>query len=221
MKFRASCLHHLIPKPKKTSDLVSKTAQSYLIELFIEQNYNRKKDISSKYTSKGNLVEELSMTLLCEVDKTFYKKNEENLSNEFISGTPDIITQDCVIDIKSSWDIWTFANAEVTPANYWQMQGYLWLTGKTKGYVNYCLSDTPEMLIKDEQRRFAWQNNILDWDHPETEILFAEIERNMTYSDIPSIEKVKKFEIDFDEDSINQLKYAIERARIFYEKIKL
>lgn len=128
-------------EPRSKNELLSETTKKYLREVMIYEKYGRKKDISNKYIEKGLAVEEDAITLYSRFTKVFYKKNEKQLKNEQITGTPDLYEGDniesasLILDIKSSWDIFTFFNSKLDALNkdyYWQLQGYMALTGATK-----------------------------------------------------------------------------------------
>ena len=101
-----------------------------------------------KDIQKGILMEGSTIELVDEVifGSQGLAKNEEHLSNEFIQGTPDVIGDDFVLDVKSPWDSKTFYN-KVTQAienDYiWQLKGYCWLTDKPKAILAYGLVNTP------------------------------------------------------------------------------
>lgn len=221
IKFRASSVYKLMTEPRAKSEKLSQTAKTYIKELWIENNYNRKKEITSKFMEKGTLVEEQSITLLTNVTGSFFIKNKENFQNEFVTGTPDLFYKDTIHDIKSSWDIWTFSDAELTSANYWQMVCYLWLTEKQIGFVDYCLVDTPEHLIIDAKRKWAWLNGVIDNDSEEVQKVYEEIERNMTYPDIDEKERVKQFEVNFLLSEVERIAEKVDLAREYYNNLSL
>lgn len=210
----------------KEETLLSETTKTYLTEVFIYEKYGRKKDIVSKYLQKGLLVEEDSITLYSRIQKTFFKKNEEVIKNEFIKGTPDLYegeslqTAEMIIDIKSSWDIFSFYKAktekEVDKKYYWQLQSYMALTGAKKAQLVYCLVDTPEVKIADEKRKFMWNAGILD-ENEITENTFQMIDLNCRYSDIPMEEKIHIIEIERNDSDIERLYQRIKDCRKFIE----
>jgi hypothetical protein len=127
--FRCSANGKLMTEPRTKSEILSETTKKYLIEVFIYYKYQREKDIFNKYIDKGLRVEEDSITLYSEYKNRFYKKNENRFSNEYIAGTPDIILDNEVIDIKSSYDIFTFYDSKTGGLNknyYWQLQGHIY-----------------------------------------------------------------------------------------------
>lgn len=126
--------------------------------------FNRERQFHSKYTDKGTEKEESGITLASEVFNKMYFKNEKHYRNNYIQGTPDIIT-DIVIDIKCSWDLHTFPMFEDNLSNSlyeWQVKGYCALTGCNNGQITYCLVDTPESIINDEIRRLDWSISLFD-----------------------------------------------------------
>src|SRR5688572_6866159 len=136
-KFHPSKLGAIMTSAKASEGL-GETCKQALLEIWIEETYGRRKDISNKYLEKGTLQEEESITLYSLVTKTFYKKNTEQVSNDLLIGTPDlykgesIMTATEIKDIKSSWDLFTFFSVFSKPINKnyrWQMQGYMNITG--------------------------------------------------------------------------------------------
>jgi hypothetical protein len=116
--------------------------KTYVQNWLKEQLYGQRIEFSNKYTKKGWDVEDDSINYLGD-----YEKNEEYFENDYMCGTPDIITDDMIRDVKNSWDYSTFPLFETKLPNkdyFYQLQGYMVLTGKTKGSVDYMLMDTPE-----------------------------------------------------------------------------
>ena len=121
----------------------------------------------SRYTDKGNEVEEQAIELTEDVlGFEFLTKNDKYFENDYIKGTPDVITTSLIIDVKSSWSSETFPFFESELPNkdyYYQVMGYMWLTGKKNALISYCLINTPEEIVNDEIRRTAWgKSSILE-----------------------------------------------------------
>lgn len=151
-------LERLILKRDSHPEL-SESCKTHLVDLYVVEEYNRFAEVTAKQLDKGNETEEDSITTVSRVTKTFFKKNEDHLSNEYIKGTPDIFTgtsiynAETVRDTKSSWDAFTFFRAKNKPLDskyYWQIMGYIWLTGAKKGFIDYCLNNTPYHLVERE-----------------------------------------------------------------------
>jgi len=218
--FRCSQLGKLMTEPRSKSETLSETTKTYLTEVYIQLKYGRTKEITSKYFEKGIICEEDSITLLSRVTKTMFLKNEVNLKNDYITGTPDIFKGESiqkaefVPDIKTSWDIFTFFEHKqkgLSKDNYWQDLGYLWLTGAQKGGIAHCLVDTPEMLIDKEKSSFLYKNPGLSQE--QIDEAFSEIQHNSTYGDIPISERVCFFGIERLDSDIERLKTRIEECR--------
>lgn len=227
-KFRCSSLGKLMvePRSKKAREAgeLSETTKTYLKELWIEEKYNRTKDIYNKYMAKGQFAEEDSIDLLCDVRNMKILKNKDKLENEFITGTPDIILDHVVIDLKTKWDIWGFGKEEaVTPSganrNYWwQLQGYMWLTGVKNAEVVFTLVDTPEHLMYSEYAKIASSLNLSSKDESE---LDEEIRKALTYSDMPKEDRLKGFAFPFDQVAIDELKERIKGCRNYMNNLSL
>ena len=142
LKIRCSALGKIMTNSRSKSEVLSKTCKTYLQELAIEEMYGIRKEFSSRYTDKGNLVEDESISLAQEVlDFGLMYKNEEHLNNDFLTGTPDVNTDTILLDVKSSYDATTFPFfAEDIPNKdyYYQLQGYMALCNKRKSVLAYC-----------------------------------------------------------------------------------
>ena len=207
-------LDYLIAKRDAPPQL-SDTCITHLADVFVSAKYKRNTDIENKFTKKGLMVEEDSLTLYSRYKKRMFTKNEDWLKNEFISGTPDVIKEH-ILDIKSSWDIFTFFRTNIKKLNknyYWQMQGYMALTGAKSATLAYCLTDTPDVLIQDVKRKLLWKMGVateLDQDYLDA---CAEIDKLSLYNDIPLEERVIEIEIERNEEDIQRLYKKVEACR--------
>jgi hypothetical protein len=124
--------------------------KTFLQEWVKEQIYGVRKQIKSKYLEKGTQMEAEAIDKAIEwVNLEFVLKNDKNFEDEFFTGTPDIIGDDFIIDTKCSWDCFTFPLFDTTIENKayeLQLQIYMHLTGKKRGYLVYMLLNTPEFL---------------------------------------------------------------------------
>ena len=129
--------------PRTKSEFLSKTAKTAVEEQFLYNEFGIKKDFSNRYTERGTNQEDESILFFSKVTGNFgVQKNEERFKNDYFVGTPDIITEDSIIDIKTSWDATTFPwfDSELPNKDYmYQLLAYMDLTGKLNGYVAYCL----------------------------------------------------------------------------------
>lgn len=223
-KFRASAIGKIMTE-SRTKEPLGETVKKYLLEVYVREIHGRDKEIISKYISKGLQVEELSLTLYSRVKKEFYKKNELGYSNEFITGTPDIITNDSIVDIKSSWSMHTFYDVFTSKINkmyLYQLQSYMALTGKKKAVLAYCLVDTPQMLINDEIRKLQWQMGLSDPEQSKVYKAAVEyLEFSMKYEDVPMKKRYIEFEIEFDEELMSAVYQRVKECREFLNKLLL
>lgn len=219
-QFRCSQLGKLMTNPRSKSELVSETTKSYLLEVYIAEVFGREYEIESKYLDKGNFAEEDSLTLVTNQLGRLLVKNKERLSNEYIAGTPDVIEKDSILDIKTSWNIFSFAKADGGNKDYyWQLQGYMWLTGKKQANLAYTLVNTPVHLIADEKSRRAYKAGIID-DNEALAELEAVIDNEMIFDDIPEEVRMKLFHFDYNEADIEKLKDRIEKARMYLNQMQ-
>jgi len=193
-KQRASSAGKLIPDPRSKDEELSKTTKSHLQEWLKSEIYGIRKQIKSKYLDKGNAVEDSAIDYAAaELGWLFAIKNQEFFEDDYFCGTPDVILEDTIVDIKSSWDGFTFPlfEDEIPNKDYLhQLQVYMHLTGKRKATLCYVLMNTPEHLSYEEPQ---------------------------DYSEIESKYRIKTFSFEYDQEVIDKL---IERVKISREYIK-
>jgi hypothetical protein len=205
--------------PKTKGAVLSQTAKTYIQDLVKEEFLGIKKEVSSKHTDKGIQQEDLAIEMASQVlNLPFALKNTEYFENEFIKGTPDLILEDEIIDIKCSWDGTTFPWFEDELPNkdyFWQMIGYCWLTGRLKARVVYCLVDTPEDIVQDEIRRTSWKKFEIDV----TEETETEVRAKHEFSHISENKRVRAFQVELNEANIEQVKEKLLHAREYYNEL--
>ena len=216
MKVRASQIGRIMATPRKAGEVLSETAKTYVHDLVLEEKYGIKKEFSSRYTDKGNEVEEAGIALVNEVlNYKFIYKNYEFFENDWIKGTPDVNTDEVLLDVKCSWDATTFPffDTEVPNKDYfYQLQGYMMLTGKQESILAYCLINTPFQMVEDEIRRAHWKFNLIE----ENTELRKEVESKHVFDHIPEHKRVKYWFIRRDESVIEKIKERVELCREYY-----
>lgn len=224
--FRASSVGYLMVEPKSKADKeagnLSESAKTHLVDVFVSNKYGRNTDISNKYIQKGLMVEEDSITLYSRVKKSFFRKNEEHLKNEWVQGTPDLYVGDSIseatviIDTKSAWDIFSYfrnGTKELNQLYYWQLQAYMDLTGAKDGIIAFCLVDTPEILINDEKRKLMYKMGVATDMNEDYMQACEELDRLMRYEDIPIQNRVFEVKVPRSQEDIDRMHRKIERAR--------
>lgn len=195
---------------------LGKTGETELQKWYLSKKYGRKPDWYSKFVEKGLMVEDVGINCLSKHLDIQLHKNDEWFEGDFMIGTPDIIHDGIVYDIKSSWDIFTFPffGDKIPNNDYeYQMQGYLSLTGYKSAVLVYCLIDTPQVLITQELRRLYYDSGgrAEDWT-PETNIELAE---NYKFNDIPLSDKMRFFRVERDDVKIKAIQDRVVVCREF------
>ena len=218
-KIRCSAIGSIMTNARSKSETLSETTKKYCQEWLKEQIYNKKKQFSSKYTDKGNVVEDDSLDFVAEqLGLGMLIKNEEFFANDFLRGTPDAITNDFIIDVKNSWDCFTFPLFETEVPNkdyYYQAQGYMALTGVKKYKLIYTLMDTPKHLIEKEAYWYCKNNGFDQLD----EDILADFTERMTFDNIEDKYRIKIFEIDYNEEVVNDIKERVNECRTYIKTL--
>ncbi len=187
-KLRASAAGTLIPNGK--GSLISVGGKTYLKEWVISQLYGVEKQIKSKYIDKGVMMEDQAIDFAVKMlNIEFALKNEQRFEDDYFTGEPDMILEDSIIDIKNSWDAFSFPylESEIPNSDYfYQLQVYMHLTGKRKAQLVYVLLDTPAT----------------NWD------------AGIIY-EVPDEMRIKTFDVEYDPAVIESLTAKVIEAREF------
>ena len=155
MIFRCSSLAKLMTNPRNKSESLSETAKSYIKQLAKENFYGYTSKIETKQMRKGTEYEMESIALVNSVwFGSNFIKNQLRETQGYLSGHPDIITDDSIIDIKTSWSLESFpALPEDADSYEWQVRGYMHLFNKPRASVIFCMIDTDDELLSDWDNR--------------------------------------------------------------------
>jgi hypothetical protein len=218
-------------KKRDTVPELSDTAKNYVKRVWLKYEKGIYNNIKSKFLDKGLMQEEESITLLTEVEKIAYSKNEERRDNDFFSGECDIYkdfgNKKVVIDIKTCWNSETFINAKPSLDNEIQGVVYMELWDCDEFHLKFCLVDTPSNLVQREKdiekyKYFSGDMTDEELDMLEKSIqpIYDQIERNLVYSNNPLIKKeecIKTFIFYRDKEKYNKL---ISKAKLGLEYYK-
>lgn len=195
-KIRASASGKLMTNARSKTELLSETTKTYVKEWLIEKIYGIRKEIKSKYLTKGLRMEDTAIDKAIEwLDLPFALKNETFYEDEFFCGTPDLIVDGVVYDIKCSWDAFTFPLFENEIPNkdyFYQLQVYMHLTGNKSAVLTYVLLNTPEELTYEEKH---------DYDNMDKKY------------------RIKTFKIDYSEEVIADLKQRVTNVKEYLKTI--
>lgn len=217
---RCSSLGSLFTEPQAKADKeagnLSAAAKKHLVEVYARELWGVEKDIITKQMRKGIDAEQSAINLLSEVDGYPYEKNDQRMTNEYLSGHADILAGDGIIDTKVSWDAFTFLPKLTEPLDkdyLYQCQGYMWLYGRKRARISYCLVNTPEHIIEGEKYRLLRAMDVISEDSPEFKKAFAKIRSNMIFDQIPPSLRVINHWMERDESIIEKIPEKVEKAR--------
>lgn len=212
---------------------LGQTGYSYLESWLKEHLYKRRTEIKSKYLDKGNLSEEEGFTLAAlQLDLGMVYKNTSLFQNDYMIGTPDLIVNETVYDIKCSWSLDTFPMFDKECPNkdyYYQLQSYMELIPECNNAVLvYCLIDADITLI---EQAVKWESD------PEK---IYRIICNMTYTqkafdaykqefchssksdyfvEIPEKDRIRTFAIPKDDKVISLIQDRVTESRTYINSL--
>lgn len=207
-----------IMKNDRSGKAMGETAKTYLENWVKQQLYGRKQNITSKYLTKGIECEASSIELASDYFGCWgmVAKNEQNYQDEYMTGTPDLILAGEVVDIKNSWDCFTFPllDEKIPIEGYAdQLQGYMELTGKKSAKLVYTLMTAPiEQVEREARNRAGWGNEV------DAELFDAVLEE-MSYDSTPIELRIKSFELEYSPERIEQIRKRVVEAREYIAQV--
>jgi hypothetical protein len=100
---------------------------------------------------------------------------------------------------------------------WWQLQGYMELTGLKKASLDYILIDTPLPIIQQDLKKLFFQSGGKpeEWN-PEA---YDRMYPNYTFADIPEHLRIKSYEVTYDEKAIREIEQRVELCRKYISSI--
>lgn len=151
MKWHPSQIGKLMTNGR-AKDSIGETAKSYIKQCVKEDFYNYTTELNNKYIWKGREQELESINLINSVRFTDYLKNEVTIENDYLIGTADIISEQKVIDVKTSWSLDTFPaliEDAINPLYEWQLRAYMMLYDKPTAELIYCMVTTWDEFLNE------------------------------------------------------------------------
>jgi hypothetical protein len=204
---------------------LSETCTKFLHELYIRKKYGERfrHGAPITYAMKGISVEWKAIRMLAKIDGIPYVKNKALMKNGYLSGRPDVIDGDAVIDIKASWDTKNFLmnmTEKISKKHWWQLQGYLALTGLKYGVVAFCLVTTPGMLVESQKNLLYEAMGEPGRDNRRYREACRRMEKAMRFDDIPERERVLRYKVERDDKAISRILPKIEKCREYLSQVE-
>lgn len=183
--------------------------------------FNRKPEWKAIVVDKGLCCEEDGIKFISDMfSYSDFYKNDEFFENEFMEGSPDILHDGIVRDIKLSWDLFTFPmfDDEIPNDDYWwQLQGYMILTGLKKASLDYVLIDTPMPLVLLDLKKLYYQSGGVaeDWTPERYEYHYP----NYRFDDIPKVQRLKSFQFDYENGVEDKIKERVLLCRKYIQTL--
>lgn len=202
-------LMHLSNNPQ-----LGESIKSYLKEWLISQLTGKRKEIESKYLTRGLEVEHLAIERIGRYYGVECKKNTTQLENDYFTGEYDTkvnLDVPMIVDAKSSWSAFTFPYFDAEPPLGYEDQTlvYLDLSGLKKGGVTFCLENGTH----NEIERLSWKLSKKDGaDEPDIKH-WDEAESLLNYDHLPDSMRIKVYEFDINDYRISEMKKRVIECR--------
>jgi len=199
------------------------TAMSYIRDCWLKNTYSYEEPVVTNEILKGLMCEDEAINLIDRLfPGGFRVKNGDRWEDDHFIGTPDIIGDDWVEDVKCSYTIRTFFEVrKYNPLYYTQGQVYMALTGRKFFRLAYVLLDTPMEIVEEEKKKFYFRFNC-DEENPHYLEAIAKVEAMHGASKlVPEKQRVKVYEFRRDDEHLALLRSRVEQARDIYASITL
>lgn len=197
---------------------------SKLKDIYIKEKWGKELiSVAKDYVPavlNGTLSEPKSLSLVSELDGHEYKVHKKLIKNKYLKGILDCYLGSSVKRINKVMDIKTAASMQSLLAlikdedtqskYYWQIMGYLAITGADEGEVCHCLVSYSERIINDEINKFLQRTKNLGFDGEYIDAQIHRIKFNLTFDEIPVEQRIVRFRVERDEDAIKNI----------YDKVK-
>jgi hypothetical protein len=222
----------------KDKENLSPGLKKILRNMFVTLKYNKRKiSLTDKpaQLQKGAEVEKHAIALISELDGIKYSKNKTSFKNQWVQGRPDIVIgkkpERSIIDVKTDIDAPEFYSRiqqeKASGPIQWQMQTYMWLVGCEQAHVHYCLVNPPDWLINMEidklQKRLSYQVAKGRRQPVSKSEFHKEVEqlcRDLTFDNIPPIERRIPFTIYRDDEMIGRIAKRVEVCREYLQEFQ-
>jgi len=193
---------------------ISKLKDIYTKEKWGKEIINIAKDYVPALLN-GTLSESKSLQVISDMDGVKYKCHKALIKNRYLKGILDCYSGtsikkiDKVIDIKTAASMQSLLSLvrdeETKSKYYWQIMGYLAITGAEEGEVCHCLVSYSERIITDEINKFLFRAKNLGFNGEYIDAQIQRIKFNLTFDEIPIEQRVVRFNVVRDEQAIKSI----------------
>jgi CRISPR/Cas system-associated exonuclease Cas4 (RecB family) len=232
LKIRASQLGLFMSKSGK----LIQGGKTEALKLWLKHQYGYDEIVTSPAMTKGTELEADAIeivqkvlggekrinsdirAMLCAGKK--YTNDQKAVSfgyyNDYLTGSPDVILKDAIEDIKVSMNIRTFYEAELTDLYEWQLQAYMWLTGRKKARLIYVAMPDPDWMVMSKVGALTYQ--VRDED------MIAHYADQIRHNakcvlKLPLEKRIKVFNVEYSQEKIEQIKSIVNQVREYCQTL--
>ena len=205
---------------------------SKLKDIYIKEKWGKEVvSVAKDYVPgilNGTLSEHKSLSLISELDGVAYRKHKSLIKNKYLKGILDSYLGNSLKKIEKVTDIKTASSMqsllslikdeETNTKYYWQIMGYLAITGANEGEICHCLVSYPERIINDEINKFLQRTKNLGFDGDYIDSQIQRIKFNMTFDEIPIEQRVVRFKVERDDNAIKNIYEKVKFCRKWLDK---
>lgn len=199
---------------------LSESPKAVCVDTFLKQEFGWSEVLTTPQILKGLMREDESIQVIGFATDQELTKNQHFFENDYIKGTPDVLTEDRVIEVKTASDFKSFftMDEEAVKAHYYyQVQAYMWLTGFDKADLYYVYLPETSEEIEAQKKSLSYR---LSADSEVYKDVVKQIEKNNSLFLSPE-QCIKKFEFVKNEQVIEKVIDRVKFANEFvFTKLK-
>lgn len=199
------------------------TAKAYIRDCWLRNEFGYDEPLVTNEILKGIMCENEAIDVLSrQLHGVFRVKNEDHWEDDHFTGTPDIVLDEWIEDVKCPYTLRTFVDiVKPDPIYYAQGQVYMALTGRKNFRLAYVLLDTPIEIVEEEVKRFYFRFNC---DESNPHYLSASKKTRMMHAPsqmLKEADRLKTFEFSYDQKYIDELRFRVDAARKLYATLSI
>jgi hypothetical protein len=208
------------------SVLLCKANETVLKRIYSREKYGKQALLGKEnipHLVNGVVSERDSLKLASEVLGIKPKVYKDTISNDHIKGRIDAYSGSSIKKAKHIYEIKTASNyetfldfidnAQEESLYYWQMQGYLSITGAKRGTLIHCCTSYHPDIVTQQVNIYLSRIKGLNLPHEYVSKRIEHIRKNMNFDDIPAHQRVYAITIERNDDDIDAIRQKMALCR--------
>lgn len=212
---------------KGTAGAFTNSALAIIRDIYVLEKYGKSPvsltDDYSLHAINGTLSESRSLELISDYTGLDFKVNKELIKNAYLKGKldayigPSIKKAKYVIEVKTAKGMQsildTIKKESLLKQYYWQLVGYMALTGAEIAEVYHVLVSYDVNIVNEMVKKYLNRIRNLNVPPLEVDTAIKRIQDNLNFDNIPVNERIVKVSLERNDDDIKMVKERVKDVR--------